>query len=480
MYYVRMNSFFAKAQRIVFSLFIFVAIFFVASNVQAQNNFRYVFKQTQLDADTFFAGEIVSGFFTIENKTSQPLDTLLYQIEFVTLTPAQSEIIDYAVIENASSSVVQAKEISSYLASDAIVTSELLPIETINSLQDGRIRFSFKLPERLPEGALGMVVQLYDDTLRKGEKEIIPLQIDSPRQYSLFNQLSLVTINNNESFGPLDGPIVEKIESINLFISIENTSKNTVQVMPTFEYFSGGILDGVSIETIEQDPMLLRAGEQEGVTHILPVSSREPGEYTIKITHADIRGDQLTTPLYVKYFVGGMKSSIASVDYSGFDMNRQDSFVATVSYSPKPFNIRGSGSDGEQQQVGVQVMIFDTADDALITQTEVNSFDNRKTTTVPLPETLPSGEYIIQFHLYEGNSIVETRNDDVIIVGRAEIDAQQGKVFSDYKTQIIISLLLFAVVVMVAVILLMRQKRQKELQEQKVVTQYVPKKFEVD
>jgi len=474
-YYVCMSSFFAKA--LYASVFIFICFFSVIDFAFAQNNYQYYFKETQLDTNKFNPGEVVSGYFTIENKTRYEIDNLQYQIEFVALTQVLSEIIK----DTGTSTQPQTPSKKAYIPSDPIIVSEVVKIESIEALEENRNRFSFKLPNRVPAGDIGIVIQLYDDAFKKREKEIIPLEVGGARAYTLFSQNSLITINDDEGFGVLDGPIVQKDESAQLFISVQNTSENAVQVMPTFEYFTGGVMDGTFFESDSQEPFVLEAKRQKAITYTLPISSREPGEYTIRITHKDSNGNNLTTPLYVRYLVGDIKPVISTVVYNTFDLNKEDEFTATISFTPPPFDIRSSiNSKVNNRDIRAQIILFDKKTGEKKYRTEIMSFGTAATLDVVFPNTLTSGEYIVQTYLLEETDIIQTRKDDIVIIGKGSVDVASRTFFEKFKSQIIVAMLLFIFLVVAAMVLLQRQRKEKHLKELLQNKMHVPQKFEVD
>jgi hypothetical protein len=292
-----------------------------------------------LDKKSYKLGEDLSGTFSLHNTGSQPATNVRYEIQLV-------EILEDEGFQT---------------PSHPIDSSELSEPFVMEPGQIG-LGFSYKLPDVMPAGNLGILVQLYVSETIPSTYEFIPVEIEGLRQV-FFTQNPALLVGDDAPYNIQAGPTIEKEEPMAFIVSVTNTESSPVSLTGTLSIFQGSTVDGkaVSVENIET--VTLAANQQQTLGHEISAQNLEPGVYTILFQLKDGTGVVRGLPVEGRFIVAGLQPKISAVTYNTSDFTEVDKFIVGVEYTDVPFNIR-LNDEGESMDPRAEA-VFNTGLDGV-------------------------------------------------------------------------------------------------------------------
>jgi hypothetical protein len=271
--------------------------------------------------NNFRPGEIVSGTFKLHNVGATVISDVRYRIELVTLFEEEGFTFP-----------------SEALHASPISEGFLLPrgAETIS--------FAYTLPKQIPDTRLGLLVQTYVAQNTPSAYEFIEFSVIGGATSFLPKQATVV-INGDEVFELLEGPTVEKNETVQVETMVENDTATTVSLTPTLQIFAGPHTNSKIILEKQLPLVTIPAGDTATSVYDMPVATEEPGVYTALISYTSV-DDVSVTPLEARYIISGLRPKLESVTYNVVDViNADNVFEIYVKYMDTPINMR-KNADG--------------------------------------------------------------------------------------------------------------------------------------
>ncbi|MEY2640942.1 MAG: hypothetical protein RL150_335 [Candidatus Parcubacteria bacterium] len=282
---------------------------------------------------SYAASDVVAGTFTFHNLSDEVVTNAQYRIELVTL------LSDGA---------------GGVYPSDALDATEAVRMQASEPGKTLSVPFTYTMPQHVPEGELGILVQTYiGELLTPVALEYVPLTVSGDRVTYLPRAASLI-VNDEESYETLAGPTVDQREQVVLELYVENPSDALVTIRPTLSVVEGKTSTGAQILTQPQADVAIAPGAAKTIPITIPLLQLNPAVYTLIVDAVDVKtGVPVFAPIEARLVVAGLEPSIERVSYSTLDLTKPlASFDVTVSYLDAPINFRVA-DDGKPKDIRV-------------------------------------------------------------------------------------------------------------------------------
>lgn len=423
-----------------------------------------------MNGETFTTGRDINGTFNISNVSERVVSGVTYRMELVEILK-ETNGYDYG---NGVSPI-------SDLSVD--VPSETLSYSTLSdpiSVPPGSktMNFNYKIPDKVPEGRIGFLVQLYVNDVRS-KYDFIEIDIRGKRVSTVlaYGNVSVKSPDKEEAeiFTALEGPNIEKNETANLEVLIRSDLVESLNLVPELKIFSGSDSNGKLVYSKKFDVISVPTGEKL-LSYPLKLDM-EPGVYTGILDYLDNTGTSRSTPVEIRYIIDGSKPKLGEVSYNTTDLVG-NTFLVSVSYLVPSLNFRtnedGSFKDSrvkdfvelntdldfnnlpedsekisinepnyflEKMSTVVRIKDFQTSS---ILKEETSNFDGSAEVVVDLGGLKGADKIIVEVDLYQDGKILDSHTD---IVDVKTTDYKNGfdKIWDQYRKFIAIFLLLIAI-----------------------------------
>lgn len=273
-----------------------------------------------LTASEYAPGDAVIGSFMLFNTGLRAATDVWYRVTLTTL----AEVDGFTYPE-------QTLEISDASAPISVPSGEQ------------RIEFSYVLPDTVPNKPLGIMIEVFanDELATDGH---IPVVVTGDTKNYL-DIRSLVYVNGDEEYTVLEGPTVEKEETISLQTTLAAEASSFSTVIPQIMLIAGPNTSGEIINERTLDVLSVAQGETLTETYALP-TTLDPGVYTVVVSYFDTQGELVGFPVEARYIIGGLKPKIHSISFNSLDHTDLETFVAVIDYADVPFNVRRNENGG--------------------------------------------------------------------------------------------------------------------------------------
>jgi len=406
-------------KKILFALsavFLLVCVPFVFAKQeiidQARENrsdFNYLFvSDISTDEEQFKTGGSINGTFNLVNTSEYVISGARYRIELVQIFEDsvksdfgdnEDEIINFDQISNA---------ISYSSLSNAINASP----------GSQNINFTYQIPQILPEGRIGILIQLYTSNELPSGSDFIEIDVKGER--SEFKNI-LASLNvNGEQHALLEGPTLSKSDKVTLKIESEDSLDRLVAEL---NIFSGNNTNGKLINTSKVSV---------NNNSIEIPSDFDPGVYTGKLSLLDSSGINRVVPIEFRYILSGLKPKIGEVSYKTTNLV-ENNFEVSISYLDIPLSFR-KNSDGTYQDERVQKHI--ELNGAFNLENITSSVENFK--GLPIDHLSNNISAVIRVKDFLTNSLLVTKN--VNFTNSADVIVDLGRITDTDKINVEIDL----------------------------------------
>lgn len=301
-------------------------------------------------------GDTIDGTFNIHNVTPVNISGVRYRVELVQIF---EDVFEYEDSEGNVTDSVNFDQITESFAVSGVSGSLSLEPGVTN------VPFSYKIPRGIPEGRIGLLVQLYNSDEIKSGYEFTEISIGGPRIYYLLttSQLSVYEkgATTPEVFEALEGPVVTNNERVDFNVYFQNNSNSGVTLTPYLKVFSGNNPNGELVTSKQYSSITLMPNELEKTHSLSAPLDLKPGVYTAVIEYVDASGSSRTYPIEFRYIIEGIKPKIGEVVYNTTDLTISDEFLVKVSYLDTPLSFR-TNADGTFKDSRVQKFVTENGD----------------------------------------------------------------------------------------------------------------------
>jgi DNA-dependent RNA polymerase auxiliary subunit epsilon len=188
-----------------------------------------------VNEESFVPGSKVDGTFEINNVTDYVISGIKYRVEFIQMI---EDTITYDYGDGGPVEELKFDQITVPFAFSSFSN----PISVSPGVSV--VNFNYQIPDKIPEGRVGLKIQLYTDNNLASDFGYEELNISGPRISYLFADASILIKGNNQEnnqiFSPLEGPTVSKNDAVSLVVLIlNNSSSETFNLVPEMKIFSG-------------------------------------------------------------------------------------------------------------------------------------------------------------------------------------------------------------------------------------------------
>lgn len=265
------------------------------------------------------AGASVPVSFDIANAGTAVRSDVRYRLELVVLNRADA--------------------LGIFEPSEAIALSALSESITLVSGLT-RVTTEYQLPDELPEGVLGLLVQVYEQGMTPTAYEFTELSVTGPR-VTYLPQSALIVVNDTEGYELLEGPTVATTESVLVDVEVYNTLSDAQTFIPTVQLFSGTHQDGELVAEIPLPQVTIPAGDTLYADYALPIETVAPGVYTAVVTFEPVASTARITPIEARIVIDGLQPKIKTVTYEDVNLTATDDTLSVrVEYTDVPINLR--------------------------------------------------------------------------------------------------------------------------------------------
>jgi hypothetical protein len=184
-------------------------------------------------------GDTIDGTFNIHNVTPVNISGVRYRVELVQIF---EDVFEYEDADgNVTDSVNFDQITESFAVSGVSGALNLEPGAT-------NVPFSYKIPRGVPEGRIGLLVQLYSADEIKSGYEFTEINVGGSRISYVLATGQLSVYENGTTtpqvFEALEGPVVNNKEKVEFNVFFQNNSGNGVALTPYMKVFSGNNPNG--------------------------------------------------------------------------------------------------------------------------------------------------------------------------------------------------------------------------------------------
>ncbi len=447
------------------------------TSVDVLNNL-YVSNIIVDDVD-FVQGDTMKGTFDLYNLNPQIVSGIKYRVELVQMIEDSFENVDQTgkVVDNAFDQISKSFGISA--------ASESFNLKSGNT----NIPFSYKIPNGIPEGRIGLVIQLYSSEDVKAGREYTEIFIEGSK-VSYFLASGRISVYENEGstpqiFGPIQGPLINKDEKANFEIFIQNDTKNDISVTPDIKIYRGNNSNSEMIFSNTFNSIVLGANVLNNSQIFSVPLDFGPGVYTAVFEYIDSSGAPRTHPIEFRYIIEGIKPKITEVLYNTKDFTKNNEFVVSFSYldTPPSFRTNPDGSfkdprmkaflekskdfDTENipnkidesiknlnisvlEGMNAEVLIYDAKTNSLLDKQKVN-FEDSSSIQASFKSFMDVDELKITINLYQGDELVDTHIDNLKVTSN-KYDGIFQKYWSKYQKIIVVLVTIFLISLILVVI----------------------------
>ncbi len=426
-------------------------------------------------------GDTIDGTFNIHNVTPVNISGVRYRVELVQIF---EDVFEYEDADgNVTDSVNFDQITESFAVSGVSGALNLEPGAT-------NVPFSYKIPRGVPEGRIGLLVQLYSADEIKSGYEFTEINVGGSRISYVLATGQLSVYENGTTtpqvFEALEGPVVNNKEKVEFNVFFQNNSGNGVALTPYMKVFSGNNPNGELILSKQYSSINLVPNELKK-SHSLPAPlDLKPGVYTAVIEYVDSSGLSRTYPMEFRYIIEGIKPKIGEVVYNTTDLTITDEFLVKVSYLDIPLSFR-MNEDGTFKDARVQkfvtenkdfdinnlsesiseeimnlnkysvegmkavVQIFNSKTDSIIESREI-VFDDTNEAVAGFDSFMEVDDLKVVVDLYQNDEIVDTYTENISVITN-KYDTIFHKLWDMYQNIIVVSL---SIILVIAVLLIVK------------------------
>lgn len=267
-------------------------------------------------------GDVVNGVFQLHNIGQKAATNVRYGIELV-------ELYDMDGFD------MPAQPIN--------VSEKSLPFNVESGLKG--VKFSYSLPSNIPDGKIGILVQMYTSEGIPSAMSYVPIDIGGDRQ-TFLKQYPMIIVGEDAPYDPQAGPTVEKEEDVFIVVGVQNTEANDVELVGDIYLYKGPSVSGKTILSETTQKLVLKAKGLDSIQHQVPINNLEPGVYTLIFQLKDMTGKNRGLPIESRFVVAGLLPKINNVSYNTSDFTNNEKLIISVEYTDTPLNFR-VGKDGK-------------------------------------------------------------------------------------------------------------------------------------
>lgn len=410
----------------------------------------YIFVDNiQLSKNEYKPGETINGSFEIFNTDTKIISNLRYRVELVYLTETEGALHP----------------------SEPIYTSSLSePINNIPAEGIVAVEFSYKSPEIIPEGRLGILIQTYTGNENQSAYDISEIEFKGERK-NFIGRSSFIVVNETEVFDTLSGPTVEKDEKVELYVILSNTSEDDKNITTELKIFEGSNTNNEPIFSSLLSPINVKAGEQTDIFTELKIKEYSPGVYTIVFSFKDELNQEIALPIESRIIVAGLKPKIEEVKYSSTDLTDKEFFEVNISYMDIPYDFRvdennepkDSRADSVNSEKGVsldgmsgKISIKNISDGRIVAQKDF-VFESGADAIVPIDSFFNASETEVFVELFQNGQKVDEYIEQVSF--KTNEYGLFEKYFKLYPLQsIVVSGIIILIIISIILSLIFRRK----------------------